>query len=82
LINIETLGLPDCLTGPISRGDTGTLKKHLDVLGNSHHEFIPAYRELGLQTISIALAKGRIDAAKAAEIQSLLETHPVEGVKS
>jgi predicted short-subunit dehydrogenase-like oxidoreductase (DUF2520 family) len=81
LNNIETLGLPDCLTGPISRGDTGTLKKHLDVLGNSRHEFIPAYRELGLQTISIALAKGRIDAAKAAEIQSLLETHPVEGVK-
>ncbi len=81
LNNIETLGLPDCLTGPISRGDTGTLKKHLDVLGNSHGEFIPAYRELGLQTISIALAKGRIDAAKAAEIQSLLETHQVEGVK-
>jgi len=35
LNNIENVGLPGCLTGPIARGDTGTVKKHLEVLDES-----------------------------------------------
>ena len=30
--NLETVGLPDALTGPISRGDIGTVKGHLAAL--------------------------------------------------
>ncbi|MBA7540575.1 hypothetical protein ES705_32874 [subsurface metagenome] len=30
--NIDTVGIPQCLTGPIARGDTGTIKKHLNAL--------------------------------------------------
>jgi predicted short-subunit dehydrogenase-like oxidoreductase (DUF2520 family) len=81
LNNIETLGLPDCLTGPISRGDIGTLKKHLSMLNPNHNEIIPAYCELGMQTVPVALSKGRIDAARAEEIKALLKSYVPEGVK-
>jgi len=30
--NINNIGIPQCLTGPIARGDTGTIKKHLNAL--------------------------------------------------
>ena len=79
--NIDTLGLPQCLTGPISRGDTGTLKKHLHALGKNHGDIISAYRELGLKTVPLALEKGRIDALKAQEIASILESCGTEGRK-
>jgi len=72
--NIETIGLPQCLTGPISRGDTGTIKKHLSDLEKNHNDVLGAYRELGLKTIPIALEKGRIDSRKAREIEAVLTT--------
>lgn len=70
--NIETIGIPQCLTGPVARGDGGTIKKHLDALQKAAPELIPAYRELGLKTIPIALAKGRIDEKQAAELEAIL----------
>jgi predicted short-subunit dehydrogenase-like oxidoreductase (DUF2520 family) len=72
--NIDTLGLPGCLTGPISRGDSGTVEKHLRDLEKHHHDILGTYRELGLKTIPIALEKGRIDAHKAREIEAFLTT--------
>ena len=71
--NIETIGIPQCLTGPIARGDTGTIKKHLDALQKSAPTILSTYRELGLQTIPIALAKGRINKYQAKELQTILK---------
>ncbi len=71
--NIETVGIPQCLTGPIARGDTGTIKKHLEALQKVAPAILPTYRELGLQTIPIALAKGRINQKQARELQELME---------
>lgn len=70
--NIDTVGIPQCLTGPIARGDTGTIKKHLDVLQKVAPDLLPTYQELGLQTIPIALAKGRINQQQAQELQAIL----------
>ena len=70
--NIETVGIPQCLTGPIARGDTGTIKKHLDALQKSAPTILSTYRELGLQTIPIALAKGRINQHQAKELEAIL----------
>jgi predicted short-subunit dehydrogenase-like oxidoreductase (DUF2520 family) len=72
--NIDTVGLPQCLTGPIARGDTGTIKKHLEALEKRAPAIVSAYRELGRQTIPIALAKGKIDQKKAEELEALLKT--------
>ncbi|MDP2726056.1 MAG: DUF2520 domain-containing protein, partial [Dehalococcoidia bacterium] len=71
--NIARLGLPHCLTGPIARGDTGTIRKHLSAMSGTIPSLIPAYRELGLQTVPVAVAKGRIDQKQAEEMQALLE---------
>jgi predicted short-subunit dehydrogenase-like oxidoreductase (DUF2520 family) len=75
LHNIETIGIPQCLTGPIARGDTGTVNKHLKAL----HEKAPAllfpYKELGLQTIPIALAKGKIDKKQANDLEIALKAN-------
>ncbi len=72
LHNIETIGIPNCLTGPIARGDTGTINKHLDALNQSAPHLLTAYRELGRQTVPIALAKGRIDKKQAQELEAIL----------
>jgi predicted short-subunit dehydrogenase-like oxidoreductase (DUF2520 family) len=72
LNNIENVGLPNCLTGPIARGDMGTITKHLAALEQSAPELLPTYRELGRQTVPIALDKGTIDSARAEELMQLL----------
>lgn len=73
LNNIENVGIPQCLTGPIARGDTGTIKKHLDALQKTAPAVLSTYRELGLQTIPIALAKGRINKQQAEELEVILK---------
>ena len=76
--NIDTVGIPKCLTGPIARGDSGTIKKHLDALQIKAPGLLSTYRELGLQTIPIALAKGRINKQQAQELQTILRGKPNE----
>lgn len=70
--NIETIGIPDCLTGPIARGDIGTVKKHLDALKKAAPDLLSTYRELGLKTIPVALGKGKIDEQRAKELEAVL----------
>ena len=72
LNNIENVGLPNCLTGPIERGDMGTIRKHLAALEQKAPHLLSTYRELGLQTVPISLAKGRVDPARADEMMRLL----------
>jgi len=71
--NLDTVGLPQCLTGPIARGDIGTITKHLDALQKSAPGLLSTYRELGLQTIPIALAKGKINQSQAEELETILK---------
>jgi len=71
--NIENIGLPNCLTGPIARGDLSTISKHLNALKSKSPSLFTTYQDLGLQTISIALAKGKIDTARAEELKTLLK---------
>ncbi len=70
--NIETVGIPNCLTGPISRGDSGTVQRHLKTLADIAPQMLPTYRDLGLQTLPVAEAKGKINAEQAGRIKVLL----------
>lgn len=71
--NLEKVGLPDCLTGPIARGDLGTIQKHIAALESKAPQLLPAYLELGRQTVPIALAKGKIDKDRASRLQAVLD---------
>jgi predicted short-subunit dehydrogenase-like oxidoreductase (DUF2520 family) len=79
LNNIRTLGIPRALTGPIARGDAGTVEKHLVVL-ESLPEQLRIYLSLGLKTIDVARAKGTITPEQAKGLRSLLEKY--EGKKT
>lgn len=70
--NVGSIGLPACLTGPIARGDLGTIERHLNALEARDAALLATYRELGLQTISIAVAKGKVDEQKAEQMKALL----------
>ena len=72
LNNIDSIGLPNCLTGPVARGDLGTIEKHLRALDAKNPSLFTSYKELGLQTIPIALAKGKVNEQKAEEMRTLL----------
>jgi len=73
LNNLVNVGIPNCLTGPIARGDTGTIKKHLAALEEKAPEVAVTYKELGRQTIPISLAKGKITEQQAREMETILK---------
>jgi predicted short-subunit dehydrogenase-like oxidoreductase (DUF2520 family) len=75
LNNVDNIGLPDCLTGPIARGDLGTIEKHMSALTDRLPSLLTIYREMGLQTVPIALAKGKVREQKAEEMRVLFG-HP------
>lgn len=52
--NLEQHGVPNALTGPIARGDAGTLERHLNVLADYRPDLLPLYRELGRHTVPLA----------------------------
>jgi len=74
IINIERIGIPQCLTGPVARGDVGTIKKHLAALEETAPGVVSAYRELGRQTVPIAMAKGKIDQQQAEELLAIMQS--------
>ncbi len=84
LNNLDSIGIPDCLTGPIARGDTGTIQKHLCTLDSAAPFVAETYRELGLKTIPISLSKGKINDTQAEELRNMLEKPAPEqaGIKS
>lgn len=71
--NIGNIGLPNCLTGPIARGDLSTIHWHIARLKEKEPSLLGLYKELGLRTIPIALAKGTLDRDTAEELRALLE---------
>ncbi len=71
--NIENVGIPKALTGPIARGDIGTVQIHLNTLKALKPNIVAAFCEMGLQTILIAASKGNISGRQARELEKLLQ---------
>ncbi len=69
--NLASAGLPGALTGPIARGDIGTVLDHLAVL-QATPEILDLYVVLGLRAVSIASAQGGIDNATAERLVEVL----------
>jgi predicted short-subunit dehydrogenase-like oxidoreductase (DUF2520 family) len=73
LLNIETRDTIQALTGPIVRGDAGTIEKHLQALQETLPDLLNAYCELGLMTVDIALQKDSLTRNQAVTIKKLLK---------
>ncbi|MSQ32826.1 MAG: DUF2520 domain-containing protein [Dehalococcoidia bacterium] len=72
LDNIERTGYPNCLTGPLSRGDGGVVQRHLEAIGQVAPQAAATYRALGLATLPIARAKGRLGPEQEEKLRVLL----------
>lgn len=73
LLNIETRGAIEALTGPIARGDAGTIEKHLQAIRETLPDLLNAYCELGLMTVDMALQKASLAHDRAQTIKTLLK---------
>ena len=70
----NTLRLGDAaLTGPVARGDAGTVRGHVAVLAETAPEAAPAYLALARRTAARALAAGRLSPAEADALLDAIE---------
>lgn len=67
----------NALTGPVSRGDAGTIARHVAVLGETSPESLAAYRALARRTADRAIASGRLRLTDAEALLDVLATPTV-----
>ncbi len=82
-------GLVDALSGPLARGDVGTVQRHLEALRAQAPEVLPLYCRLGLASLPLARAKGKLSPQRAEELQAifdgwagLMEASPIPPIQS
>jgi predicted short-subunit dehydrogenase-like oxidoreductase (DUF2520 family) len=73
LKNIQRSGSVQALTGPIARGDTGTIKKHMETIQANAPLFAPLYSALGITTAQLARQKGTINPSRVNLITDILK---------
>jgi len=69
---VERSGLAQGLAGTYSRGDIGTLEKHLADLGRVGPDALHLYCELALRSIPLGLERGGYDEERAEAMRVLL----------
>jgi len=70
--NMEDHGPVTALTGPIARGDVGTIGKHIRAFETSLPEILDIYCQLGIFTVDVGLQKQSLAKEKAEQIKLLL----------
>jgi predicted short-subunit dehydrogenase-like oxidoreductase (DUF2520 family) len=73
--NIEALGMPDALTGPVRRGDAGALTKHAGLLRTLLPETVPLYWALVEAQLPFAEALGEFGRAEKKALRDLAAEH-------
>ena len=69
---VEQAGLAQGLAGTYSRGDTGTLEKHLESLSRIGPDALHLYCELALRSIPLGLERGGYGEKRAEEMRARL----------
>jgi predicted short-subunit dehydrogenase-like oxidoreductase (DUF2520 family) len=64
------------LTGPVARGDAGTVRAHLDVLAQVAPEVLPSYVAMARLTADRAIASGRLSPDRAWALLEVLGSVP------
>ena len=64
------------LTGPVARGDAGTVRAHLEVLARTAPEVLPSYVAMARLTADRAIASGRLDPDRAWALLEVLGSVP------
>lgn len=73
IANLEEKGTIASLTGPIARGDAGTVEKHMRSFRGRCPALTGIYREMGLLTVDLAARRGVLDEGQLAGLKSILK---------
>ncbi len=72
LDNVGRLGPAGALTGPLARGDVGTIREHLQALENFNSDLAAMYRTVCLWGLELVEERGDIEADVIEEMRKLL----------
>jgi predicted short-subunit dehydrogenase-like oxidoreductase (DUF2520 family) len=77
LDNATSLGLERALTGPVRRGDIGTIRRRLALLGRAERGANGLYRALARSQLDIVRGMGELDTREIRRMARLLRTESV-----
>ena len=77
--NIKNKGVPYALTGPVTRGDLGTVSLHLDRLQDWAPEYVEFYRVMLQHTLELAGEYGYIGEEQVNKFRAALSTEEDDG---
>jgi predicted short-subunit dehydrogenase-like oxidoreductase (DUF2520 family) len=77
--NVEALGLPEALTGPVRRGDASGVARHLETLRRLAPHLVPLYTASAVTQIPLARALGEAPAEGFEALEELLGGRETEG---
>jgi predicted short-subunit dehydrogenase-like oxidoreductase (DUF2520 family) len=72
LANAESLGIAAALTGPLLRGDVGTVRDHLDAIGRLAPGALELYQAVARREIALAVSRGELPPERALAMEDLL----------
>jgi predicted short-subunit dehydrogenase-like oxidoreductase (DUF2520 family) len=70
--NVEALGFPDALTGPVRRGDAGAIQRQIDLLTDRLPNALGLYLASGLAQIPLAQKIGDAPISQIDEVEEVL----------
>jgi predicted short-subunit dehydrogenase-like oxidoreductase (DUF2520 family) len=73
LASIESAGIAGGMPGPVSRGDLGSVEKHLEGLADLGPGMLEFYRVMCRSTVDLAHQHGTLDGAAARQFRQVLE---------
>jgi predicted short-subunit dehydrogenase-like oxidoreductase (DUF2520 family) len=71
--NIERVGIPDCLTGPIARGDAEIVRRHCAEIARQAPDLLPLYKLLGREALRLAAARGGLSPSAVQAVEEALD---------
>jgi predicted short-subunit dehydrogenase-like oxidoreductase (DUF2520 family) len=72
LAGAQTLGVRAALTGPIVRGDVGTVRAHVEALARLAPDTLDLYRATAEREVAMAVSEGRLSTEQAATMRTVL----------
>jgi predicted short-subunit dehydrogenase-like oxidoreductase (DUF2520 family) len=72
LSSIESAGIANGMPGPVSRGDVGSIEKHVAALSTMPPDVMEFYRVVCDRTIEIGVRRGAVDDEKATRLRRII----------
>jgi len=74
--NVERLGIPEALTGPVRRGDAAAVSSHLSAIVDKAPELVPLYRACAQAQLAMAERLGDAPRQAIAKVRRVLAQNP------